>query len=66
MARKHPAPIPNRLHIRFLFPDGRASTLCCWADGEWKVEIFGSIEHAEKFAKENNMEIVRHDDLEAG
>ena len=53
--------IPSRLHVRYCAEDGRCSTLLAWSDGEWKVEIFASIDHAEEFAKENHMEVIRHD-----
>ena len=39
------------------FPDGRVKTLITWPDGEWKVEIFPSADHATKFAKDNDMDM---------
>jgi hypothetical protein len=53
--------IPPRLHFRFSYEDGRVNALCVWPDGEWKVEIFASKEHALKFAKQHNMEIHDHE-----
>jgi hypothetical protein len=49
--------IPPKLTIRYDIPDGRCSTMITWPDGEWKVEIFASMEHALQFAKENHMEV---------
>jgi hypothetical protein len=57
--------IPDRMHIRFCLRDGRTNTLLAWSDGEWKVEIFGSKEHAIRFAKAHNMEVIDHDDSES-
>lgn len=50
--------IKPRLTIRFRYPDGRCSTLLTWPDGEWKVEIFASDDHAIAFANENQMEVI--------
>ena len=61
--RKPPALTPvSKLHVRYCNEDGRCSTLIAWDDGEWKVEIFASVEHAIKFAKENKLEVIRHDE----
>jgi hypothetical protein len=54
--------IRRKLHIRFKLRDGRVNTLIVWEDGEWKVEIFASQEHAEQFAKFNKMEVVSYED----
>jgi len=62
--KENPVPdIPPRLHIRYKLVDGRVSALIVWPDGEWKVEIFASVEHVFQFAARNpNMEIIDHDD----
>jgi len=49
--------IPNRIFLRYTYPDGRTSTLVVWVDGEWKVEIFASEDHARQFAALNSMEV---------
>ncbi len=54
--------IPPRLHIRYKLADGRCSCLVVWPDGEWKVEIFPSVDHVMLFVKHHNMELLDHDD----
>ena len=56
--------MPRRLVIRFKFPDGRVTALCVWPDGEWKVEVFATVEHAQKFARDNSMEYVEVEEPE--
>jgi hypothetical protein len=43
------------LVIRAQYADGRVTGKIQWPDGEWKIEVFASLEHAEQFAKENNL-----------
>lgn len=63
MVKEHPVSVIHpKLHIRFKLTDGRCSTLVVWPDGEWKVEIFASLEHAQQFAINNDMEVIDHDD----
>jgi hypothetical protein len=50
--------VRNILVIRYILPDGRTNTLCSWADGEWKVEVFASEAHARDFAAANQMEVI--------
>jgi hypothetical protein len=52
--------IPNRLHIRYKLIDGRCSCLVVWGDGEWKVEVFPSIDHVNQFAAQHKMEVIDH------
>jgi hypothetical protein len=55
--------IPPRLHIRYILPDGRCSTLIVWPDGDWKVEVFASKDHILKFVEQYpTMEIIDHGD----
>jgi hypothetical protein len=43
------------LTIRTVYPDGRVTGKVVWPDGEWKIEVFASLEHAQQFASENNL-----------
>lgn len=45
-----------KVHIRYELIDGRCSCLVVWPDGEFKVEIFASREHVNKFVREHEKE----------
>ena len=36
---------------------GMISALIIWEDGEWKIEIFPSEEHAKAFAEKHDIEV---------
>ena len=49
--------IVGRVTIQGGMPDGRLVVLVVWPDGEWKTEVFPSMEHLVSFAKANNLEV---------
>lgn len=56
--------IPPRLTFRRLYADGRATALLTLPDGQWKIEVFASLDHAMQFAKENGYEITNSPERE--
>jgi len=53
--------IVPKTHVRYILVDGRCSCLVVWPDGEFKVEIFASMEHVKKFAAQHEgMLVIDH------
>lgn len=46
------------LRFREIYADGRVITIIASEDGEWKIEIFASVDHATKFAREHGIQIL--------
>lgn len=46
----------GKLVKRFIYPDGRLTAVIT-VDGDWKTEVFPTVEAAERFARENNLAI---------